>query len=418
MAKRAVRSVVQIHLPERWPDPAGLDEPPVRWALRRAFRSEDGVSHVRDIPQADEVIVVVPVARVFFTRASLPPGPPAKTAKLVAFAVEESIALAPEDIHAVALDNATEGERLIGVIDRAWLDSALTELASAELPADRVIVESALVGGQPGVWSIVWSGDGGFAVLGGLEAIALDASIDGRPPLSLKLAADERRSRGEPLQSVRVLLAGNAEPPDTARWSQSLHVPVTVAGRWLPEEVDARSVACPDLRPGAISAKWASDEWLGRFKPAFILGGAVVAAHIALTVVDWGRLWYEARSLRGDMEANFRKAFPEAKTVVDPALQMSRNVADLRRAAGQPDTSDLLPLLAQLTPALASASAKPAALKYERGELELELAVASGVTRESLAAGLKAPGLTVRVDRVTAGPTGTIATVKVAAEGG
>jgi general secretion pathway protein L len=118
------------------------------------------------------------------------------------------------------------------------------------------------------------------------------------------------------------------------------------------------------------------------------------------------------------MEAAFRKAFPEAKTVVDPALQMSRNVADLRRAAGQPDASDLLPLLAQLTPALAAASAKPAGLKYERGELELELTVASGATRESLAAGLKAPGLIVRVERVATGPTGTVATVKVAAEGG
>jgi len=32
------------------------------------------------------------------------------------------------------------------------------------------------------------------------------------------------------------------------------------------------------------------------------------------------------------MEAAFRNAFRDAKAVVDPALQMRRNVADLRRA--------------------------------------------------------------------------------------
>src|SRR5262245_9883344 len=370
MAKRTARSVVQIYLPERWPDPSGLEEPPVRWALHRPFRSEDGVSHVREIPEADEVIVVLPVARVLLTRAVLPAGPPGKTAKLVAFAVEESIALAPEDIHAVVLDEASSGERLIAVIDRTWLASALTELESAGLPADRVIVESALLAATPGIWTVVWSGNGGFAALGSLEAIALDASIDGRPPLALKLEADERRARGEELREVHLLLAGNAEPPDTARWSQSLHVPVSIGGRWLPEEIDARKVTCPNLRPGATGAAWRSEEWQARLKPVLILGAAVVGAHVVMTVIDWGRLAYEARSLRNGMEATFRKAFPEARSVVDPGLQMSRNVADLRRASGQPDASDLVPLLATLAPVLTAAGARPAGLKYERGELE------------------------------------------------
>ncbi len=416
MAPRTTRSTVQIHLPERWPDPTALDEPPVRWALRRDFRGEDGISIVREIPRADQVIVVLPVARMFFTRATLPPGPPAKTAKLAAFAVEESIALAPEDVHAVVLDDARAGERLIGVIDREWFASALTELESAGLRPDRVIVESALIEAEAGVWTVVWTGNGGFAALGGVEAIALDGSTDGRPPLGLKLAADERRALGV-LRAVRVLLAGTAEPPDTARWGQSLHVPVTIGGRWLPEEIDARDVAFPNLLPGAGGATWRSDEWLARFRPALLLGGAILAVHVALSLADWGRLWYEARNLRNGMETAFRKAFPEAKAVVDAGLQMNRNVADLRRAAGQPDPSDLVPLLAKLAPALAATGARPASLRYERGELELELTVGAGVTREGLAGRLKTPGLAVRVERVAAGPTGTVATVRVAPEG-
>jgi hypothetical protein len=67
--------------------------------------------------------------------------------------------------------------------------------------------------------------------------------------------------------------------------------------------------------------------------------------HGLLTIADWSRLAYEARGLRGDMDAAFRKAFPEAKAVVDPALQMRRNIADLRRAAGEADAADFVPML-------------------------------------------------------------------------
>ncbi len=275
------------------------------------------------------------------------------------------------------LDDERDGERLVAVIDRGWLQSALAELAAHGIRPARAIVESALAAGSPGTWTVVWTGRGGFAALGGIEAIALDASLDGRPPLSLKLAADERRRRGDAPKAVRMLLAGGADAPDTGRWAESLHIPVAVVGKWTPEEADAAAAACPNLLPGAGGGGWrGARELAARFKPAAILAVGILAVHGVLTVADWSRLAYEARGLRGDMEAAFRKAFPEAKAVVDPALQMRRNVADLRRAAGEPDATDLVPVLAKLAPALAAAGLRPQSLRYERGELALDLAVA------------------------------------------
>jgi general secretion pathway protein L len=118
------------------------------------------------------------------------------------------------------------------------------------------------------------------------------------------------------------------------------------------------------------------------------------------------------------MESAFRKAFPDAKSVVDPALQMQRNFADLRRAAGEADASDLVPMLAKLAPALAAIGAKPQSLRFDRGELELDLALGAGEPRgrEDLANRLRVPGLSVRVERVAAGPAGPLATVRVAPE--
>ena len=404
---------LQLHLPEHWPDTGALDEPRLRWALIAGGRVEEGASSLAEIPRADEICLVLPVARVAFVRAALPPGPAAKLAKLAPFAIEDAIVSAPEDILATVLDDERDGERLVAVIDRRWLESVLAELAAHGMQPARAIVESALAAGSSGAWTVVWTGGGGFAALGGIEAIALDASLDGRPPLSLKLAADERRRHGDAPKAVRVLLAGGADAPDTSRWAESLHVPVAVVGKWVPEAIDAAAAACPNLLPGAGGNRWSGKDLVARFRPAAFLAAGLLAVQGVLTVADWSRLAYEARGLRGDMEAAFRKAFPEAKAVVDPALQMRRNVADLRRAAGEPDATDFVPVLAKLAPALAASGLQPQSLRYERGELALDLAVAPDDTRERVASRLQVPGLRVQVERIAAGASGPVATVRI-----
>jgi general secretion pathway protein L len=417
VSKPTATSVLQIHLPERWPD--ALGEPPLRWTLRREAAVEDGVSRPADVPRADETVIVLPVTRVAFMRAALPRGPTVKLAKLAPFAIEDAIVSAPEQVQCAVFgeDGRGDEERLIAVLDREWLGSALAELEAFGIRPDRAIVESALVAQGEDTWTVVWSGNGGFAALGGVEAIALDASVDGRPPLALKLAMDERRHAGNAPREVRVLTAGAADPPATAKWAESLHVPVTTAGKWLPETADARAAACADLLPGAGTGAWVGAGWLARLKPAAALIATIVAAHLLVTVGDWARLAYEARSLRKEMETAFRTAFPEASAVVDPVLQMRRNVADLRRAAGEPDATDLVPLLARLVPALAAAGARPQSLRYRRSELEFELAVGSGETRERLASRLHVPGMRVRIERVTTDGGEPVATVRIAVEG-
>ena len=411
---KSAASFLQLHLPEHWPGP-GADEPRLGWALSAGGRVEDGHSRLADLPRAGEVCLVLPVARVAFVRAALPLGPAAKLAKLAPFAIEDAIVSAPEDILATVLDDERDGERLVAVIDRGWLEAVLADLAAHGIRPARAIVESALAAGSAGAWTVVWAGGGGFAALGGIEAIALDASLDGRPPLALKLAADERRRRGDAPQAVRVLLAAGADAPNTARWAESLHVPVAVVGKWLPEAVDAAASACPNLLPGADGGRWRGKDLLARFKPAALLAAAILLVHGALTVADWSRLAWTARSLRSDMDAAFRKAFPEAKAVVDPALQMRRNVADLRRAAGEPDATDFVPVLAKLAPALAAAGLRPQSLRYERGELALDLVVGPDDTRERVASRLQVPGLRVQVERIAAGASGPVATVRIGA---
>lgn len=413
MARRAGGSYLQVHLPEGWPG----DER-VRWSRRKGARVEDGVCALRELPSADEIALVLPAARVAFARANLPRGPVGKLARLAPFAIEDAIAPSPESVRTALVRRVRDGEWLVAVLDRRWLDDALAALDAEGAEPDRVVAESALVPCEPGAWSVVWHGAGGFVVLDGAESIALDAPGDGRAPLALKLAADERRGGDDAPRSVRVFAAGGAELPDLARWSEALHVPVAAAGAWRPEAIDARPIAAVDLLAEGAAPMLGEGGWLGRMRPAALVAGIVLGVHGLLTAGDWLRLRYEAAGLRSVTEAHYRKAFPDARTVVDPALQMGRGVADLRRAAGEPAPADALPLLARLAPALQAANVRAQSLKYERGQMELELALPAGDSRAALAARLQAPGLAVRIERVTSGAGGAVATVRIAAEGG
>jgi general secretion pathway protein L len=181
----------------------------------------------------------------------------------------------------------------------------------------------------------------------------------------------------------------------------------------MPEESDART-ACGYFRVRSEPLDWRGG-WPAGWQQS---SPWILAVHGVLTVADWSRLAYEARGLRGDMDAAFRKAFPEAKAVVDPALQMRRNIADLRRAAGEADAADFVPMLVKLSPVLATFSGSPQSLKFERGEMELQLPVSPEETRERLASRMRIPGLRVRIEGITTGGAVPLATIRVAPDGG
>jgi general secretion pathway protein L len=375
------------------------------------------VTRIAELPHADETILVLPVARVGFVRAQLPAGPDARVGKLAPFAVEDAVVSAPEELHTVVLDETREDGRVIAVLDRVWLTDLVAELESLGILLDRAIVESALIEDHHGAWTVVWSGNGGFVTFGGIEATAIDAAAEDQVPLALKLAVEECRARGGPPRAIRVLLADDAGPPDVAKWTTSLRVPVAIGGAWRPEEHDASAAVCPDLLRGVRAGRWADGEWITRLRPAATLLAGVIVAHALLTVGDWGRLTLEARGLRADMEAHFRKAFPEARTVVDPGLQTRRNLAELRRTTGEADATDLVPMLVKLSPALAGLGGSLQAMKFERGEIELQVPVAPDETRDRLASRFRIPGLRVRVEGLATGGGATLATLRIAPEG-
>jgi general secretion pathway protein L len=202
------------------------------------------------------------------------------------------------------------------------------------------------------------------------HAVAFDRPAGAEPPLAVRIAADEAAARGARPQRLHVLVEPGLALPDGALWSERAGVKVSVA-QGLPPLAAPAAAGTIDLLAGDFARRGAGAGSLRLPRLAWALAAALVLLQFGATLADGWRLEAERRALEAEREAIFRAAFPEAKTVVDPALQMRRNLADLQRSRGRAAASDFLALASSV------AKADPAPAKrlvYAGGRLEVDRA--------------------------------------------
>ena len=312
------------------------------------------------MPRAASVEAVLPAERVLFARLKLPRVNAATIRELLPYAVEDRLLADPAHVHAVPGATDAHGETLVAVVDREWLESMVRALAQAGAAPKHAYCESALLAGGHGDWHLVWSPARGMLVDDDGAATTFEPAPG--VPLALRIALDEAAARDDRPEVVRVHTQDGAALPDLHGWTQELRVRFEPGGDWAQLSRGAMDRGALDLMQGIAAG----------VAPRWRLPRAVIALALAIGVLQAGftiahdvRLRRERDSLEAQREAIFRRAFPEAKVVVDPELQMARNLAELRRARGQAVGDDFL---VQLTRE-ARANAKPRSVEYANGKL-------------------------------------------------
>jgi general secretion pathway protein L len=326
--------------------PAGNDlTAPSRWTLFNAAGHvlRSGADSAESVPRAERIWAIVPAGRVLFTELALPPVSQGRLDELLPFAVEDNLMSDPAAIVAVAGPARKGGEsapqRVVAVTDKAWLSGMLAQLKRVGIEPDSVLPESALTAGESGTWHAVMPPgeregvlvrDDGFAV-------AFDFSPSGDVPFALQLAlneaAKEAATRGN--GPVRLRLIG-AENIDAAAWTTELGVPVAqqpVDAQRLPATKPSFDfLTSPAMKPFAKRAGWR--ESLSLLRPAAIVAASIATLHLAFLGFDTWRLDRERRAIETAMVDTFKKTFPDARAIVDPPLQMRRNLEALQRERG------------------------------------------------------------------------------------
>ncbi|HUQ28154.1 MAG TPA: type II secretion system protein GspL, partial [Usitatibacter sp.] len=152
--------------------------------------------------------------------------------------------------------------------------------------------------------------------------------------------------------------------PDLATWSTEAGVPFAPGSRWETLAAGEPAAGFIDLLQGEFSPRSSRAPRIPR--AAVWLAAAIAALQLAFTAYDEWRLGRERTVLEARREAIFRTAFPEAKVVVDPELQMARNLADLRRTRGLAAGDEFL---VRMTEAARGGNLPVKSVEYRDGKL-------------------------------------------------
>jgi general secretion pathway protein L len=335
--------------------------------------------------------VVLPAADVLITRLNLPGTARRHSAALLAYAVEEATAGDPENNEVSWLGTDASGMDVLAVVDKGALLRWRTALAAAGIRDFQLCCETLLLPWTAGHWSLAWDGTEGFVRTGAAEGSATDSGDHSTPPLSLQLLLAAARAADIAPASITIYMTSATAAPDVGAWSRALGLAVQHGGNWHWSSVatDAGPLLAQQPR------RWhLFDGMAPRLRPALWMLGLALAGHALVTGAAWASLATEKRELQARMESRFREVFPEAVAVVDPVLQMRRQLATARQAAGAADSSDFLPLVELVALAIRELPAGSLrTLSYERGRMTLEFAGVGAQDAQHLLEGLRQSGL-------------------------
>ena len=324
----------------------------------------EDISTLDRAPRADVHEAFVPASRVLFARLKLPKVSEATIRELLPYAVEDRLLADPSHIHAVAGERSDTGDTLVAVVDRAWLRTMLGALEDANLAVSHAWPESSLAGGERGEWHVVWSARHGMLVDDDGVSATFDHDASGAFPLALRLALDEAAARGSKPTTIRVHAEGAVSLPDLGAWGSESGATFVPGSKWEELSRGKPSASSIDLLQGEFAPRRRSLPRIPR--AAVAIAASIAILQLAFIAFDALRLERERTRLDEEREAIFRAAFPEARVVVDPDLQMSRNLADLKRARGLVVEDDFL---VGLTRAARDSNAPAKSIEYSGGKL-------------------------------------------------
>ncbi|MBI5889575.1 MAG: hypothetical protein HZB47_02720 [Nitrosomonadales bacterium] len=398
---------LRIYLTAHWQDAAS----PCAWALLDddGGLRESGTGNLAAMPQSDDATVIVSAERVLATTAVLPKIKRSKLETALPFALEDALIDDVSEAHVTTGAKLPDGRTALYTLNKNWLSRFLDASTAAKVRVRRIVPEFCLLPTRASEWSVAWDGTEGFLATAHSLGGALDSGDDARAPVGLQL-----RLQTDAPAALRLFALGSEVQAPT--WG--IKVPVI----FEKQSFDWRRADIPADAPNLLWGKFAPppriSEYLPWLRPALMAALLLFGVEVAITNLEWALLANEKRQLSNGMTETFRETFGADATIVDAPLQMRRNVARLRHAAGVSDDADFSPLLEKFSGASAGVPGSTLrTLRYDDGKLDIEMTLASADALGTLQQRIAETGLSAQVvDQHEAG-SGMNIQLRVAAGG-
>ena len=397
--------VILLPLPPPADAVAATESAPLTWLL-----SPDGLALTRQgesvpalCPKADSVVVVLPANSAAWHHPNAPRAPANRLRAALGGMLEEQLLADDEQVHLALAPRVQPGAPVwVAAVHKPWLVAQLAALTAAGLVVDRLV---------PALAPVLLP-----------EGATVEASASAATGHFFSTAAADGAADADWLAlsdadgALCLPLAGALARTLQARWSArgalfaATPAAAAAAERWLGAPVAVRSSA--ELALAAVRTPWNLLQFdlapqhrsslalgkLGRqlLSPAWAQARWGLAALVILQLLGINVMaWQEQHALtekRRAMEGLLRSSHPQVRAVLDAPLQMQRETAALRLAAGVPGDEDFEPLLAAAAAAWPDGLAPPAQLRFETGRLSLPAASLPPAQTEQLRARLQPAG--------------------------
>jgi len=371
-----------------------LDSPipgEITWSTGVGSENTGLLSDVSSIAIGKRVVVFVPSKEVLFLEAIFPTRKRDKILQAAPYIVEEQLAEDVEALH-FALGKMPPRSTAVSadpisfvVVSRKLMDTWLDDLNTVGITPHVLVPDLLALPFVADFWTLLNEPTGSLLRTGLQSGLALDLDWlpmvlgqAGTPPLSIRVA------NFAPSISMPLLAIPTEELP-----CQDGAMALLVEGY--------RSSDVIDLLQGSYSRQ----EQLGRLWKPWSTAAAILLAwttlQVAGLVLEKNRLYEEDVALRSQMTDLYLRAFPDAKRVVNPRVQMEQGLNALRT---RPDdaAAGLMALLAKAAPILGSTlGSEIRTLRYKDGGIEVDLSLKNLQMLDQLKQKLTETGLEVDV---------------------
>jgi len=316
--------------------------------------------------QGAKVVILAPAAPMVTIKAELPPLQGNRLRQALPYALEEQFAEDVDTLHFAIGKRLAEGRYPVIALERTLMEQWQSLFAEAELRPHVMLNEALALPWQEGEWSLLLQDGEALLRTGAYEGyaipmvelddwLALAWQAEAAPPGTIRLfdgrvAGDKTDWPGAPagadvreesLETVLMLLA-QADPAQGINLLQGDFSRKEQLGRlWRPWRATAGLLAF----------------WL------LLQGGMAVGRYVTLSA--------EEERLYTAIEQVYRDTFPSARNVVNPQVQMERQLADLKSGGSASAFASLLVASAPVLKAIDGLELRN--LHYKPDELELEL---------------------------------------------
>ena len=360
-------SVLCLHVPDHW-DASRSD---LAWRWSDDHGDAGVLGDAAPVPPARDVRLIVPTDRTL--HALLAVTRRGRWQDTLPYALEDRLLDDPDSVHVVAGPVREDGRTPVVAIDRQWLRAALERAAALGYAPQSAFSAAAVEDSSAGEWLVLAEAGGAVLIDDQGLPVALDVPGRDEPPrlLSSLLAGCDPARRPQRIRlRARPGIDGAAL---AAAWSAHLPVAIASGSPWTGQAGPLPPTSI-NLLQGKLAPRRSVhlSSALSAWRPAAALAGASLVIWLLALLVQTWQWQREVQQLAARSEAALRRAFPETRVILDPALQMQRGLNDLRARAGVGPAAGPAALLAKVGGATDGLPARLRHLGWHDNALELE----------------------------------------------